>query len=209
MPGPRPLNHESKKAGMAACNRNPRAGFTLIEVTLVIVIIGILLSVVAPRFPELGSSRLKSTTRRLAAQISYLYDEAALRGRVYRLRADLDRDFYTVSVFLPFEQTGQQDRTASAEPADSDSSVGEDPGFRQVWDPYSEPLQFPAGVEFDSFAGAEGTSYSGLADLYFLPEGGFGEWSFDVVADNGERKHIAINMMNGKVTVSGLENGNG
>ena len=72
-------------------------GFTLIELALVLVIVGILLSFVAPRLTALGQARREADARRLAALLGYLHDEATLRGRTFRLRVDLDEARYEVA----------------------------------------------------------------------------------------------------------------
>ena len=73
-------------------------GFTLIELSLVIFIVGLLLLVAVPRLGSLGGVRLETSAKRLAALARYLHAEAALRSRVYRLNYDLDQRRYWVSV---------------------------------------------------------------------------------------------------------------
>ncbi len=68
------------------------AGFTLIELTLVIALLGLLLGLVVPRLPAIGENRLEASARRIAGMVRYLYNEAALSGFEHRLRFDLDNN---------------------------------------------------------------------------------------------------------------------
>lgn len=83
------------------------AGFTLIEIGLVILIIGLVLALAIPRFRDQGRAELMSQARKLAATFRFLQQEAILNGRVYRLNYDLDQQRYFVTeadfgdAFLP------------------------------------------------------------------------------------------------------------
>ncbi|NIQ94104.1 MAG: prepilin-type N-terminal cleavage/methylation domain-containing protein, partial [Desulfuromonadales bacterium] len=68
------------------------AGFTLIELTLVIALLGLLLGLVMPRLPAIGENRLEASARRIAGMVRYLYNEAALSGLEHRLTFDLDKN---------------------------------------------------------------------------------------------------------------------
>lgn len=72
--------------------RHP-AGFTLIELTVVIVLIGLFMLFSLPLF-GVGASHLDSSARRLAGTVKYLFNEAALTGREHRLTFDIDRGSY-------------------------------------------------------------------------------------------------------------------
>src|SRR5689334_708835 len=76
-------------------------GFTLLELSLVLFIIGLLVTVLLPRFGDFGSAQLESSTRRLAALVRYLNGEAAFTGQVYRIRYDLDEQTYAVQMLVP------------------------------------------------------------------------------------------------------------
>lgn len=67
-------------------------GFTLIELTLVIALLGLLLGLVIPRLPDISGSRLDATARRIAGTVRHLYNEAALSGLEHRLAFDLDKN---------------------------------------------------------------------------------------------------------------------
>jgi len=68
------------------------SGFTLIELTLVIALLGLLLGLVIPKLPAIGENRLEATARRIAGMVRYLYNEAALSGLEHRLAFDLDNN---------------------------------------------------------------------------------------------------------------------
>lgn len=77
--------------------RRRDAGFTLIELGLVLLIISVTLVLVVPRFRDRSHAELISQTRKLAATFRYLQQEAILNGRVYRLSFDLDQQRYFVT----------------------------------------------------------------------------------------------------------------
>ena len=53
--------------------------------------------ILVPRLPDVTSSRLKSTSRKLSGVITYTYDRAAAMGLVFRLTFDLDENRYYLS----------------------------------------------------------------------------------------------------------------
>jgi len=75
-------------------DRPPQAGFTLLELAVVLLLIGLFSALILPVFGGFGDGALKAEARRLAATVRHLYNESALSGRPYRLRFDLDRGTY-------------------------------------------------------------------------------------------------------------------
>ena len=75
----------------------PEAGFTLIELMVVIVIIAISAAVVIPRLPSPEGSRLKNSARNLASGIRFLNDQAVITKGVYRLKLNLTENSTTIS----------------------------------------------------------------------------------------------------------------
>lgn len=129
-------------------------GFTLIELSLVLLIMGILLTLAVPRLGLIGEARLDAAADKLAATLSYLHDEAALRGRIYRVRFDLDRENWVVDEQAPY----------------AEGEIGE--GFVAVWDPLTEPTEYVDGLELVSVATASNRASVGTIDVYFMPEAG-------------------------------------
>ena len=71
-----------------------KAGFTLIELVVVMVLLGLFALLTIPLFGETGTSKLGYSARRLSGTVKYLFNEAALTGREHRLIYNLDRDSY-------------------------------------------------------------------------------------------------------------------
>ncbi len=81
-----------------AGSRRRQGGFTLIELGLVILIIGVMLAIAIPRLGNRTYKQLGSETRKLALAVRYLRHAAILNGRTYRLVYDLDNHVYWTEV---------------------------------------------------------------------------------------------------------------
>jgi general secretion pathway protein H len=82
------------------------AGFTLLEIAVVLLVVGLLVMLVVPRLSVLGSVALDVSARRLAARVRYLREEAALRGRPIRLVFDPREGSYAASVLVTSDAGG-------------------------------------------------------------------------------------------------------
>jgi len=74
-----------------------RAGFTLLEITLVIAILGLALGFLVPRFRDPSQAELQAQSRRFVMTFRLLRSEAVLHGTAFRLNFDLDQGRYWVS----------------------------------------------------------------------------------------------------------------
>jgi prepilin-type N-terminal cleavage/methylation domain-containing protein len=79
-----------------SARRSRERGFTLIELSIVILILAIVARFAIPKIRSITGAELGATTRRLAQTTHYLYEEAALSGATYTLYLDLDRQEYWV-----------------------------------------------------------------------------------------------------------------
>jgi len=84
-----------------AGNSNSDSGFTLIELTIVIVLLGLFSMLVIPRMPAVGDDSLKSSARRIAGTVKYFFNEAALSGRPHRLEYNLEAGTFRVRRLEP------------------------------------------------------------------------------------------------------------
>jgi len=137
--------------------RNRQRGFTLLEIALTLLVASILLAIAIPRLPRLGRTDLEASGDRLAATMTYLADEASLRGRIYRLTLDLEAEQWDVAALAPFAATqGEGGRP----------EFHEDPD-----DPMARSIALPPGVFFDAVLDRDGETSAGTKAIYFLPEG--------------------------------------
>ncbi len=89
-----PISTAEPTDGGARRRCGGRAGFTLIEVTLVLLILSIVLALTIPRLRSKSGMELSAQARRLSNTFKYLRSEAILDGRAYQLRYDLNADRY-------------------------------------------------------------------------------------------------------------------
>jgi len=74
-------------------HRKP-AGFTLIEMCVVLLVISIFAFLIVPRLDLSGRGDLEATARHLGSTTRYLFNEAALTGREHRLVYNLQDGSY-------------------------------------------------------------------------------------------------------------------
>ncbi len=83
-----------------ASNLDPRtcfsAGFTLIELMVVIAILSLVVLMVLPRLPSTESGKLRDSARTLASTIRYLSDQAVTTKSSYRMHLNLADSTITV-----------------------------------------------------------------------------------------------------------------
>jgi len=81
------------------------AGFTLVELVVVMVLISLFMVFSIPLFSNIGTSSLGTSARRLSGTIKYLFNESAMSGLEYRLVYDLDQGLYRAQIL---EANGEQ-----------------------------------------------------------------------------------------------------
>jgi len=76
-------------------------GFTLIELTVIIVILSVVALLVIPRLPFAHEGNLKASARTFAATLRYLEDRAIATKNYYRLRISLVDGLMEVTRVIP------------------------------------------------------------------------------------------------------------
>ncbi len=156
----------------------PERGFTLIELSAVLLILAVLLAFLTPRFRDLTEYQIKRNSRRLAGTIKYLFDEAAIRHSYYRLNYDLKKGEYWVTYL------------------DENKEFKEDPSI------LSSRVRLPGSIHFeDIVTQGRGKVYEGEAFTQFFPHG-WVEETIIHLGDERERHYSLLVMpLTGKVRI--------
>jgi prepilin-type N-terminal cleavage/methylation domain-containing protein len=155
-----------------------QAGFTLLELALVLLIIGIMVVVAYPKFRNLGGGDVKMEARTLIGRIQALYGEATFTRRTYRLVYDLDAQRYWGEMKTGDDQYQPVDRTFMA------------------------PVALPDGVKLkDVITERAGKLGEGKAYTYFLPLGRADYTTIHLAAKDGPELTLFVTPLTGRVTV--------
>ncbi len=160
--------------------RRGERGFTLIELSIVILIIAIVTSIALPRLRSVTAAELSAAARRLSATTRYLYEESALRGAPLVLFFDLDHQEYWV--------------------AHSEEGTGQ---LVEDTDLLARRVRLPPAVRIaDVFVPGTGTFSEGLVPTRFYPEGYADRSVVHLVDDDGHAYTLQIDPVRGRGEVS-------
>ena len=127
------------------------AGFTLIEIAVVLVLMALMAMLALPSVRGLHISRLKHETRRLAGRANFLYQQASATKVVLRLTFNLDAQTYSVSRLDPHSPK---------------------PMFVPDLENGAAPIKLPDNVHLrDVTVEGKGTFTRGTVSCDFYPEG--------------------------------------
>lgn len=141
-----------------------RDGFTLIELVVVAFLISLFAAFAAPRIADIAGVELGASARRLGQTVKYLYEESALRGTIYGLTLDLDRQRISVVKLDP--ETGE---------------------FAEDDELLSRATELPQNVRLVAVVlPSVGRLEEGVAPIYFYPEG-FADRAWIQLADTRDR----------------------
>jgi general secretion pathway protein H len=106
-------------------------GFTLIELVVVIVVLGVMIGLVIPTMGEMTGANLRRSTRHLTGMIRFLRDDAQAKKAVYRLRFDIQGGHYWAEALtVTSEETAEFKRLPSA--ISTEASLSGQTTFRDV-----------------------------------------------------------------------------
>ncbi|HKD65221.1 MAG TPA: prepilin-type N-terminal cleavage/methylation domain-containing protein [Candidatus Binataceae bacterium] len=96
---------ESTTAGRPCESGHNAAGFTLIEIAVVLFLMALMTLLIIPSTRSFHTSRLKHETRRLAGRATFLYEQAAANKLVLRMTFNFDAQGYFTTRLDPHSPT--------------------------------------------------------------------------------------------------------
>ena len=157
---------------------NAERGFTLIELSAILLILAVLLAFLIPRLRDLTEYHIKSSSRRMASTIKYLFDEAAIRHAYYRLNYDLKKDEYWVT-YLDEGKEFKEDRSILA-----------------------SRVKLPASIHFEDIVTQQrGKVYEGETFTLFFPNGWVEETIIHLGDNRGRHYSLLVMPLTGKVRI--------
>jgi general secretion pathway protein H len=106
----------TRRQNLARPARRPSgAGFTLIEVLVVVLIVSLMITIGVKGFRSITKSNLRESTAHMSGAIRYLFDRASITGKYYRLVIDLTDGKYWPEVsddkfYAPNQAESEADR---------------------------------------------------------------------------------------------------
>jgi general secretion pathway protein H len=177
----RALPSGSYRLALSFRGAQSRAGFTLLELAVVLFIIGMVLMMAMPHLGFFQGAELRSEAHRLATRSQYLYQEAGAQKVLLRLNFDLNRNAYFVTRLDPF-------------------------ALRPVYMPEKGPaggrVLLPADIRLrDVWVEGGGLFRSGTIGCSFYPNGVADAAVVHLVDRNGEVMTIGIDPFTGAAAI--------
>ncbi|MCP5045481.1 MAG: prepilin-type N-terminal cleavage/methylation domain-containing protein [bacterium] len=155
-----------------------RAGFTLIEIMAVVLIIGVVSAIFIPGMRAAGGSGRHDEALNVASHVELARQRAIMTGKIHRVLLDVDNNSYRVEWFVRPE--GAVDSDSAAERARStwagtDESILSPPGNQARYEPI--PNRFGGAsvladpFYFDGVDTSEGWLDEGLVAIVFTQDG--------------------------------------
>ena|GEM_PF-912475 len=208
-----------------------RRAFTLLEISIGLVLMGLMVAVAVPSLNAVSGARLKETTNLIAGAIRDTFARTALQGRSTRLVLDMEQQAWWIE-----ETEGVARVKATKLEADRDGKVALDaaderlegieldtrdakeqaklalftgPTFKAIEGEWGTPQKLPSDVRFKNvwIEHLEDKVAGGVVALYFYP-GGYTEEALITLTDDEEGSRtltLAVQSLTGEVFVENDE----
>lgn len=151
-----------------------KKAFTLIEVLVVLVIIGLMMGLVIPQAGRIFRSNLKLASNNLAGAIKYAYDNSIMTRRIERIVFDFEKHSYSLEVSAPGVLVAlDKEQTDNKKEEDDDDQKNKTKTFSRIDGTWGRIKYLPTGVFFDSIYdySIKKEMKKDLAYMYFFPQG--------------------------------------
>lgn len=186
-------------------------GMTLIEIMIVVAIIGGMMALAVTILVPGNEQKVQDETVKLAGTIKYLFDEAAVKNRYFRVVFNIDDRTYRVeSSTEPFLVALEDDEKKSSA-FDRPAATGEPQGSpdaegftEESEDILIQPVKLPSGVKYKDILvmHANAPQDSGTVYLYFFPNGYVEPVIVNLTDDDEETVYsLEVNPLTGKAKI--------
>jgi general secretion pathway protein H len=179
--------------------RNTR-GFTLLELIVVLIIIGLMSVLVVPKLVgPLANLDLKTASQKIAASLRYARSQAASEKTTYVALFDFEKNRLVI-INPPPVKGGLHiiNREAvSKTPAEQPNSEKDGPGGSKTYD-------LPGKVRLAKGTSREGEFNSGFFRIFFFPSGGSSGGEITVANERGRQYRITVDFITGTVQLTEL-----
>jgi general secretion pathway protein H len=181
----------------------PQRGFTLIELILVLVIAGFIISLVAPAISSTTGLHLKTAAKRVAAGLRYARSQAVTTGDVYRIAFDIDRNEMIIERMVEGDPYGLQAGGARwwEENAEEEEGIEESSAQQNEKKNY----RLPKGIAIASVVADDEEITEGEALLEFYPNGSCTGGDVFLMDDRERTYRVAMEFITGVVTIEEVE----
>lgn len=177
------------------------AGFTLIELILVLVIVGFLFSLVAPAITSTTGLSLRTGAKRIAAGLRYARSQAVTTGSVYQIRFDIEQGEMTIERVVEEDPYGLQ--TAGQRWWDGETGGEEGEEERASGKLYEKKTyRLPKGIAIERVVADDEEINEGEALMEFYPNGSC-SGGYIFLMDSRERVYrVALEFITGFVSIA-------
>lgn len=180
------------KAG--SFNKN---GFTLIELSVVILLLGIIISIVYPKIDIVTpKKRLKTTANMFAGIIKQLHSKSALTKQVFRLNYDISSGEYWITVLSPIVSEGKVDKVETYIPLDNQMQFINDNSIVTYKSKLKKGIAFKDIIKTDIGKVVEGETFT-----EFLPTGQIESTTIHLQGEDKDIFTLIIKPLSGRIKV--------
>ena len=186
-------------------------GFTLIEIIGVLFLIALIMGIALPGIRSQYRYYIRTSSRELAATFSYLYDQAILTQKTYRIVYDLDENKYWVesspgNTLITATPEAEESRIEKNEESEKEKSTEEkslEPQFTKETGKLAKEKKLGKGVVFKDIILPRFSDpiTSGIAYTYILPQGYIEETWIHIQDKRNQIFTIKVNPLTGRAQI--------
>ena len=178
----------------------PQAGFTLIELILVLVIAGLIISLVAPAITSTTGLNLRTAAKRVAAGLRYARSQAVTTGDVYQVVFNIEQNGMTIERVAEKGAYGLPSGGSRWWEAGEDEEEGAGEAGRKQYE--KKAYRLPRGVSIARVDADDEEIDQGEALIDFYPNGSCSGGDIFLVDDKERMYRVALEFITGVVTIA-------